>query len=264
MSADEIRASLLARFCSTLDVDELNDGSFALTTPFFFPDGDGYPVILERNNGGWRFTDRGGSASHLFFDEVELTDYRLNFMRKAVVQDGLSMSENFVLSSETFDELPTPVDLADFVQAVARIGGVTALERQEADRYTTTVRDQVAAWVPASRCTVRWRPAQDHARAFEADLCLEPHGPVPVVMFFVASPLKASNSTVSLMQYQRWNIEHRPMVAYKPGSLTSRSVYWLQNAVGTDEHVVPIAPKKFGYERLQTILSDVGVPLNVP
>src|SRR4051812_37020673 len=119
-----------------LDVTELADGSsFALSTPFLFPDGDGYPVVLERSDAGWRFTDRGGSAGHLFFDDVELTEYRLNFVRRLARQDGLTLSNDFILSSDVYAELPTPVELADFIQAVARVGGAAALERQTSEPY---------------------------------------------------------------------------------------------------------------------------------
>jgi hypothetical protein len=262
VSAETIRSRLLGPFCSMLDVTELSDGAFALSTPFLFPDGDGYPIVLERENGGWRFTDRGGAAGHLFFDDVDVTDYRLNFMRRAVERDGLSLSEDYVLSSDTYAEVPTAVELADFLQAVARVGSVTALERVTADRYLSTIRDQVKSWIPEGLRVPNWHPREDGRGHYPADLWVASERPSPVIMFFVASALKASTSTISLMQYREWGIDHVPVVAYKPRSLTSPSVFRLQNAVRHDEHVVPVSPGDLGYRGLRRVLQESGVAIN--
>jgi hypothetical protein len=189
-----------------------------------------------------------------------MSEYRLNFVRRLAEHDGLTLSEDFVLSSDDFDALPTPVDFADFIQAVARIGGVVALERQAGDRYTTKVRGEVQGWLPPRSFTPNWHPQQDNHRAYAADLHVNPTTTgTPVVVFFVASAARAGTSTISLMQYREWDLGVQPVVAYKPKSITSQVVYRLQNAADDDSNVIPVSSDSHGFRTLRRRLVESGV-----
>lgn len=121
----QIEAKLLEH--DTLSVTELQAGGWSIGTPFIYGDGDGLPVVLERHEEGWRFTDRGSAASHLFFDEVKVTPDVMAFLRRLADANGYGFSDDGVLTSEWFDDIPDVFDLADFIQGVAQIQAARAL-----------------------------------------------------------------------------------------------------------------------------------------
>lgn len=220
----DIHERLMREFCSMLDVTPLPGGAFALSTPFLFGDGDGLPVILEPDHDGWRFSDRGGAASHLFFDEDEMTPARWGFVRRSAESDGLNLSDTYVLTSDAYDSLPTAVDLADFIQAVARVGAVGAMERHPHEAYIRTVRTEVVRWLPDNVAAEHpWHHPADRLRTYPADLHITRYpvrgasGEIPLALFFVAGDLKASNSALAAAAYQRWPSEVVSVAAYRPG-----------------------------------------------
>lgn len=119
--------ALAEQFRSKITMYELDDGSFSFCSPFIYGDGDGLPIVLEHVDEGWRLTDRGGAASHLFFDDIKLTAKRLAFIRRVAEIDGYLMSEHYELSTEPQAEMPNAFDVADFIQGVAMIRAVLAL-----------------------------------------------------------------------------------------------------------------------------------------
>jgi hypothetical protein len=124
---EQMRAQLLADVPAWFTVDELQDGGWSIGTPFIYGDGDGLPVVLEHGAGGWRFTDRGSAASHLFYDDVEVTPAVLAFLQRLADAGGYGF-DGGVLTSEWTADMPTVFDLADFIQAVAQIQAARALE----------------------------------------------------------------------------------------------------------------------------------------
>ncbi|MCA1707553.1 MAG: DUF1828 domain-containing protein [Actinobacteria bacterium] len=72
--SEDLIAALRAAFAA----HEVSPGRYVLQTPFQFDDGDGYPVVVEQYDGGWRLTDLGGTASHLGGDDVDFTPARLD------------------------------------------------------------------------------------------------------------------------------------------------------------------------------------------
>jgi hypothetical protein len=263
-AADDIRENVLHHFCSMLDVTELADGGFAITTPFEFGDGDGYPVVLERVETGWRFTDKGNATSHLFFDDLELSEARLKFIHRAVDVDGVSMSDRYVLNSEVYEDLPSASDLADFVQAIARVGGAVALEKQPAEKYLSTLRTRVINWVPRATAIPNWSDRRrDPQKLYPADLRVGPELKRPVVMFFVAGALKAANTSTSILNYRQWDLSVTPLVTYKPGT-PSKTVDRLQDALRGYGEAVPADAGNQGARTVRRVLREHNVALVDP
>ncbi len=257
---DEIHERLVGEFCSMLDVTPLPDGAFAFSTPFLFGDGDGLPVVLEPVLDGWRFTDRGGAASHLFFDEDEMTPGRWEFVKRSAALDGLNVSDTYVLTSDVFDTIPTAVDLADFVQAVARIGAVSASERHPQERYIIAVRTEVQRWLPDNYGKSGWHdPVQDPDGLYRADLWVPVSGHPALVMFFVASDDRATRSALNVRAYREdFGLDERPFILHRP-DLPPNSTRRLVQAVHDATQVLAVEPGE--YAELRHQLSGLGAPV---
>ena len=51
-------ATLQSALCASFAFHETT-GAALLQTPFYFPDGDGLPLFIERTDAGWRISDHG-------------------------------------------------------------------------------------------------------------------------------------------------------------------------------------------------------------
>lgn len=247
---------LLRDFCGALSVQPLQDGSFSLATPFLFGDGDALPIIAEHSDDGWRLTDRGGAAAHLFFDDIELTEARMNALGRLAGSDGCELDNSLVLAAD-LDAAPSAYDLADFIQAVAHIGAIAGLERRQPYQwYVTQVREEVETWVPEQSVERQWTPPEDTVKAYRADLKIT--APQDVVIFIAGTDDKADRSALTARMYKDWEVPVIPVAAYNPATVTSASVTHLQDFVG-DQAVVPVEPGD--YMRFRRALADVGVSL---
>src|SRR4051812_19160434 len=67
---DNIRTELCRSLCADVSVVPRQDGSLLLSTPFQFPDGDGFSIYLERlPSGGFKLTDKGITMMRLSYDQ---------------------------------------------------------------------------------------------------------------------------------------------------------------------------------------------------
>src|SRR6476620_7571275 len=57
-------------WCASFDVVEVDEGTWAVSSPFVLPDGDGFAVLLKHTPTGWRLTDAGATASRAFAEST--------------------------------------------------------------------------------------------------------------------------------------------------------------------------------------------------
>jgi hypothetical protein len=112
---------VLHDFANALQVAATDDGAFLVSSPFRLPNGEMFPIVIEPRPAGWRITDRGDTAAHL--DLAELSAADVEELKTIAESEGLDLSDTLVLSAE-FDDLPTPADVANLVQAEARISAL--------------------------------------------------------------------------------------------------------------------------------------------
>jgi hypothetical protein len=112
---------VLHDFGNALQVAVIDDGAFLVSSPFRLPNGMMFPIVIEPRPTGWRLTDRGDTAAHLGLADPSAAD--VEELKSIAESEGLDLSDTLVLSAE-FDDLPTPTDLANLVQAQSRIGAL--------------------------------------------------------------------------------------------------------------------------------------------
>jgi hypothetical protein len=112
---------ILHDFANSMHVAAIPDGAFLVSSPFRLPTGEMFPIVIEPRPTGWRLTDRGATAAHIDLTDLTATD--VEQLKMDVESEGLELSDTLVLSAD-FDDLPTPSDLANLVQAQARIGAL--------------------------------------------------------------------------------------------------------------------------------------------
>ena len=124
---------VLHDFGALLAVTTLDDDSFRVSTPFSFANGDMFPIVLESRGTGWRLTDRGGTIANLTRGHVELAQGDIDLIETIASVSGYTLSGSRHISAD-FDDLPSPRDLARFIQLEA---GISALIPTSAQMRST-------------------------------------------------------------------------------------------------------------------------------
>lgn len=267
MSTDDDFASWLAnQWCQSVRVERMTDGAYSVSTPFTYPDGDAYPLVVERLRGGWRLSDRGFAIGHLGYDELELTATRLRQLDRFASENGYAFHEDRGVEI-TLDARPTPEDLADFIELVARISGIGmhVTAEREAERFGTRVRARVRDWLaprPATAARDNWWPQTEiHGASFRADLWI-PTDDRPVVAFFAGSVPTAEKSMNTAGQYRRWELPVKPLLIHN-GVLKSDHIYRAQTVLDDETAVIRVREQasETGFMELRNRLAAAGVAL---
>lgn len=127
---------VLHDFGESLAVTALDEESFVVSTPFSFANGRMLPIVFGSRAAGWRMTDRGRTIGNLALERVELTDADLETISAIAGSWGFTMSDSCVISAD-FDDLPTPRDVANLVQAEARIDVLAHFARRPSSIFPT-------------------------------------------------------------------------------------------------------------------------------
>lgn len=241
----DMASSLIEALCASFVAHELEPGRFVLQTPFQFEDGDGYPIVVERHEKGWRITDLGGAASHLAVDDVELTPARLDILVDIAEGSGFDF-EGLVLS-RTQPDFPSAFDIADVLHAIAQLSAIRFLSREQVRRlYRDDVVRFVESSVPPAHRSLRWSPSTDSKGLYAADALLtssEVHS-LPTTLFAVGNAEQAERATISILMHKRWELEVEPLVVYDrrvANRIGSPRIFHLQDAAG-DTAVISAVP----------------------
>lgn len=219
-----IRTELCRSLCADVKVIPRPDGAFLIDTPFYFPDGDGFTMYLERlATGGFKLTDKGATMMRLSYEQdVE----RLREGTRARVFDQI-LSEMGVNDDGGEIYLDAPANrLGDsifrFGQALTRIHDLSFLNRVQIestfydDLMTTLgevvgkdrlIRDYVA-------------PGVLQADQYRADFGIESDR--PLLIFGVPNQTKARLATVVIQYLQQQNFNFHSLVVYQDMSALPR------------------------------------------
>ncbi len=111
------------RLGENISLTEVGDGSYFVSTPFTFSDGDNYAIYLNRlASGGWRITDHGLTMMHLSYDlDIDkLKDgTRAKIFEQILNEHGLETEDG-----ELFIEVPADAlsnGIFTFGQSITRV-----------------------------------------------------------------------------------------------------------------------------------------------
>lgn len=126
---EELRRELATASSIILGLQPLGSDRAAVLSPFTFDDGDGFPIVVQRADTGWRLSDEGGSAQHLSYADVDFDQgNRALLIERIARRHGLEL-EQWELSRE-LDHPPSVEDVLDFIHALVRVNDVDFLSRE--------------------------------------------------------------------------------------------------------------------------------------
>jgi hypothetical protein len=199
---------------------------YRVFTPFMFEDGDHLSIVLKRINGGWTLSDEGHTYMHLTYD-LEEKDLQKG-TRQKIISNALSM---FCVKDQE-GELVIPIQnerygdaLYNFVQALLKITDVTYLSRE---RVRSTFMEDFKTFmeesVPENRREFDWFDRRHDPDGKYSIDCRINGMPRPLFVEALPNDDKTRDSTITLLQFEKWGASFRSLAIFEDQEQINRKV----------------------------------------
>ncbi len=214
---DQLEKELCKALCAKISLRPRKDGNIMITTPFRFPDGDGFSIYLKRlPSGGVRLSDMGSTLMHLSYEQD--VDRLKEGSRLKVYSQILSEMGVDDDDGELFLEAPV-TELAQsvfrFGQALTRVHDITFLNRVQVEStFYDDLFHNLSEIVSSEKIIKDYvAPNVDKAGDYKADFCILGEKR-PLLIFGVPNQTKARLATIVIQYLHSQKFEFRGMVVY--------------------------------------------------
>lgn len=226
MSLESIEREFKEKVCDRIRLVSEGVNRYQVFTPFQFEDGDHLVIVLKQENSHWCLSDEGHTYMHLTYS-LDEKDLRRG-TRQKIISNALSM---FTVNDRE-GELAIEIKedrygdaLYSFVQALLKITDVTYLSRERVkSTFMEDFREFMAAHVPDSRRAFDWHDAQhDPDGKYIVDCRI--NGKVrPVFVQALPNDDKVRDSTIALLQFEKWGVLFRSLAIFEDQEEINRKV----------------------------------------
>lgn len=226
MSIETIEKDFKQKVCDRIRLVSEGMNRYQVFTPFQFEDGDHLVIVLKQENSHWLLSDEGHTYMHLTYS-LDKKDLRRG-TRQKIISNALSM---FTVSDRE-GELAIEIKedrygdaLYSFVQALLKITDVTYLSRERVkSTFMEDFREFMETHVPDGRRTFDWRDAEhDPDGRYMVD-CRINGRTRPVFVQALPNDDKVRDSTIALLQFEKWKVSFRSLAIFEDQEEINRKV----------------------------------------
>jgi len=226
MSLESIERDFKEKVCDRIRLVSEGVNRYQVFTPFQFEDGDHLVIVLKQENSHWLLSDEGHTYMHLTYrlDEKDLQ----RGTRQKIISNALSMftvkDREGELALEIKDDGYGDA-LYSFVQALLKITDVTYLSRERVkSTFMEDFREFMKAHVPESRRAFEWHDAQhDPDGKYMVDCRINGRAR-PVLVQALPNDDKVRDSTIALLQFEKWGVSFRSVAIFEDQEEINRKV----------------------------------------
>ena len=226
MTLETIELDFKAKVCEKIRLSGEGVDRFRVFTPFLFEDGDHLAIVLKRENSAWILSDEGHTYMHLTYDLDEKDLQRGT--REKVITNALSMfriedREGELLhriANEQFGDA-----LYSFIQALMKVTDVSFLSRERVrSTFLEDFRTMMEEAIPENRRTFDWNdPTHDPQSMYTVD-CRINGMARPLFVFALPNDDRVRDTTIALLQFERWRIPQRSLGIFADQESINRKV----------------------------------------
>lgn len=226
MTIETIERDFKTKVCEKIRLSGEGVDRFRVFTPFLFEDGDHLAIVLKRENSTWTLSDEGHTYMHLTYDLDEKDLQRGT--RQKVITNALSM---FRIEDREGELLLRIADeqfgdaLYSFIQALMKITDVSFLSRERVrSSFMEDFRAMMEESVPEERRIFDWNdPAHDPQSMYSVD-CRVNGMERPLFVFALSNDDRVRDTTIALLQFEKWNMPQRSLGIFKDQESINRKV----------------------------------------
>jgi hypothetical protein len=226
MVLNDIERDFKNKVSEKLSVSSEGVDRYRVFTPFMFEDGDHLSILLKRKNGEWVLSDEGHTYMHLTYD-LEEKDLQKG-TRQKIITNALSM---FSVDDQE-GELVIPIQnerygdaLYNFIQALLKITDVTYLSRE---RVRSTFMEDFKTFmeesVPENRREFDWFDRKHDPDGKYSIDCRINGMPRPLFVQALPNDDKTRDSTITLLQFEKWGGPFRSLAIFEDQEQINRKV----------------------------------------
>ncbi len=195
-------------------------------TPFLFEDGDHLTIVLKRENAVWTLSDEGHTYMHLTYDLDEKDLQRGT--RQKVITNALSMfriedRDGELLLRIGGDQFGDA--LYSFIQALLKVADISFLSRERVrSTFIDDFRAMMEEVVPENRRIFDWHERTHDPQAMYMVDCRINNMPRPLLVFALPNDDKVRDTTIALLQFEKWGLEQRSLGIFEEQESINRKV----------------------------------------
>lgn len=218
MDISQIQKQFQEKVSKEIEIMQEGTNRFRIFTPFQFDDGDKLPIILKTDQAGKNIlTDEGHTLMHLSY-KIDL-DSIDSGTRKKIISSVLSVFNiqnsdgEFLLEIKDGDYGNA---LFSFVQGLIKITDINYLSKE---RVKSTFMDDFKKFIEDSVPKERFEfdaTIFDHDKEKKYPIdCKVNKMQTPLFIFAIANDDKCRDTTINILQYERWGVKFNPMAIFK-------------------------------------------------
>ncbi len=226
MNVKNIERLFRDKVCEKISLVQEGINRYRVLTPFMFDDGDHLSIVMKRQHSKWTFSDEGHTYMHLTYD-IDERD-----LQKGTRAQIISAALSSFLVEDRDGELRLEVDdekygdaLYSYIQALLKITDVIYLTRERArSTFIEDFQQLIAESVPEDRRAFDWSdPVNDPQRIYSVD-CRINSMQRPLFVYALPGDDKTRDATISLLQFEKWNISFRTLAIFENQEIIGRKV----------------------------------------
>ncbi len=199
---------------------------FRVFTPFMFDDGDHLDIVLRKDGARWVLSDEAHTYMHLTYD-IDEKDLQIG-TRQKIISNTLSMFQIEDHDGELVLDVPEERygdALYSFVQGLLKISDVSYLSRERVrSTFMDDFRKVMTAAVPIDCRNFDWSdPVRDPQGMYTLD-CRVNGMQRPLFVHALANDGRTRDATITLHQFERWEIHFRSLAIFEDQESISRKV----------------------------------------
>lgn len=226
MTPETIERDFRTKVCEKIRLASEGVERYRVFTPFLFEDGDHLVIILRREESAWLLSDEGHTYMHLTYDLDEKDLQRGT--RQKVITNALSVfrvedREGELLLRVADDQFGDA--LFSFIQALMKVTDVSFLSRERVrSTFMEDFQELMEKCVPAVRREFNWKDPNHDPHAMYTVDCRVNGMPRPLFVFALQNDDRVRDTTIALLQYEKWNIAHRSLALFEDQEEINRKV----------------------------------------
>jgi hypothetical protein len=222
MDESLVEIELRRKICEALSVIPEGEDRFIIASPFTFDDGDSITIILKKIEDIWYFTDEGHTFMHLSYDDIDFEKGTRREIIDLVLRTHYIKDDNGELKIKVADESYGEAFFT-FLQGLTKISAISILKT---DRIKSLFMEEFESFLRqlvGNEAIFNYTdPSRDRVGLYKVDCFIPMHK--PILIFGIPTSDKCRDSTITLLNFQKWGIPFTSIAVFEDQEKITKSV----------------------------------------
>lgn len=205
--------------CQEIRVEQRGLDRYQISSPFSFADGDTLPVVAQKSEDGtWEISDEGRTFLYLSYYDVDMENETRQEVLSNILKSHFMMNtDDGVLVMPNISESDFPHAIYTFIQSILKVSDFDLWKREIArtlfmdefrsfisNEVVVRIRDIIKPIAPDTPIVFNYYDKEkDPQKIYPVDCSMLSWDDRRVNIFGVHNDMKAKNSVITMMHYER-------------------------------------------------------------